>query len=817
MATGGGLIGALRVSLGLDTAQFEAGSKRARGIAKRDATDIQRTLSGIRGSLNNLVAGATITALAAAAKRALDYAGSLGEISQQLGVTTKDLQTFRYVASQVGVEQEEMDKSLAKLTRTMGEAAAGSKVQATAFRELGVSLQDGNGKLLTASEVLPRLADAFAKIKDPATRARLEADLFGKAGQKLDPLLTQGAKGVKALTDRAEELGLVLGDDLIRSADAASDKLAEMQKQLEATFARTMAESADAVMGLANAFATLTSQALHFINEYPRLSGALAGAAIGARGGPIAAGIGGLAGLAAGSAYDAARNNGSMDLGVRRRALVDADRKLQEARRGGAPLNDPGGKVGAGSAADRQRRIDAAQKELRRQAALYRQAEAASASPGAAGPTGSGALPTVAGGRDRGKSGPTAEELAAKREELRLEGAIAVAEAAGDEASIRRLREQEDIRKRVEAYDDAGLTRNTAMATVLGEQVALELARGQAREKDIAAAEEAFNLEVLRERGELNAIRDAERKLYLEERTAFWIGKQKTEQEAQSEAVRELAELDEARAEAAERRAASTVIEHRLTLARLRGDSEAKLRQIEREGRIDSRAADIYAEAGGRLSRAQAGIQATGQIDAEDKARRTGEFRDMFKDGFRAAMDRDLGGWFENWWKDRVARGTEDALNKLADLFERLLNSIGDGKGGGKGAGAGNLGGILSAAASLFGPGGGGSASVGSGISAGASAIPRFANGGAFRVGGIPGVDRNLLSINGIPRAMVSATENVRVAPANDRGGQPIVINLVADEGAAFVPRVAGIAGQVAGQQVRVEQNRRRQQLGTGG
>jgi hypothetical protein len=38
-------------------------------------------------------------------------------------------------------------------------------------------------------------------------------------------------------------------------------------------------------------------------------------------------------------------------------------------------------------------------------------------------------------------------------------------------------------------------------------------------------------------------------------------------------------------------------------------------------------------------------------------------------------------------------------------------------------------------------------------------------------IGGRGGTDMNILSINGIPRARVSASEMINVTPANDRGG----------------------------------------------
>jgi hypothetical protein len=83
-------------------------------------------------------------------------------------------------------------------------------------------------------------------------------------------------------------------------------------------------------------------------------------------------------------------------------------------------------------------------------------------------------------------------------------------------------------------------------------------------------------------------------------------------------------------------------------------------------------------------------------------------------------------------------------------------------------------------AQSLFG-GGSGPASLlggtpygdsgGGGLFAGLGRLLGFASGGALQVGGMPGVDRNVMSINGMPVAMVSSGEFINVsprAPAND-------------------------------------------------
>jgi len=264
----GGLIGALRVTLGIDTAAFEAGSKRAAATAKSAASSITSSFGSASGAIKGLLAGATVGAIVAAAERALDYASSLAEVAQQLGVTTKDLQEYRYAASQVGIEQEEMDKGLAKLTVTMGQARQGVEKPKAAFKELSDILgKDILKSAATAGDAIPLISDALAKVKDPATRAALEVELFGKTGQKLDTLLAGGSSAITDMTDAAQKLGLVISDKDIQSADATADKLSELKQVLEASIAKTVSENSTAIYQLADALEHLIVQVPSAINE----------------------------------------------------------------------------------------------------------------------------------------------------------------------------------------------------------------------------------------------------------------------------------------------------------------------------------------------------------------------------------------------------------------------------------------------------------------------------------------------------------------------------------------------------------------------
>lgn len=277
-------VGSMYAQLGLEDASFKSGMASAQKSlnrlsyeARKTGKEVREGMSGIESSVAGMTrslkgaAGAFIGAfavgsIATMAQEGLAYASSLAEVAQQLGVTTDTLQEYRFIASQVGIEQADMDASLAKLTRTIGDADMGAKSQAEAFRVLGIATRDANGNLKTTDQILPELVKAFSEIKDPATRAALQVDIFGKSGQKLDTLLAGGIDQVDNLRNAAHSLGVVLSPDLIARADDAADKLGALQMVMKTQIAGVVAENANAILAIADAIATATVAAGKFFS-----------------------------------------------------------------------------------------------------------------------------------------------------------------------------------------------------------------------------------------------------------------------------------------------------------------------------------------------------------------------------------------------------------------------------------------------------------------------------------------------------------------------------------------------------------------------
>lgn len=416
---------------------------------------------------------------------------------------------------------------------------------------------------------------------------------------------------------------------------------------------------------------------------------------------------------------------------------------------------------------------------------------------GGAGPNDIGgrsyAMPGSGGGsRGRGggggRSGPSAEELAARKEEIRLEQALAVAREKGDTETERALRRQIDLNGKVEQYKRAGFDLAAAKLAAEKDMTELDQARAEAMARSIADEEASIDLQLAELRNDYEAVRFLKDQEYLRKQILMWRGKEYEIAEAELRAANDLKNLEEARAGALSRRLADQEDARQIELARLRGDDPARILAMEEAKRIRDRADELQREF--RLNPEDAQQQAIEEGAERSKAVLTGTFRDTFRAGLQAAMNGDLGGFFKNWIETR-------AFDALARVLDRLADGLADLVSGG--GGGGGLLGVLKGAlgiASAVGGVGGFSSVHGAGLTVGRGVIdalgrtpgtipgrtppinpgmPQFANGGWGTIKGFPGLDTNTLSLNGNPIAKVSSGEllNVQRATAAAGGGAP--------------------------------------------
>ncbi|MGD9470611.1 MAG: hypothetical protein AB7G24_00770 [Novosphingobium sp.] len=460
------------VKLRLAAEEFSQGWKRglkefedeAKRTEERIDFSSQRSAEE-RGRKIGIALAAGIGASAFAIKKSLDMATELDATSRQIGISTEALQGWRFAAAQAGVQADALDGNVADLTRRIGEAATGNRAAQQAFADLGISFRNADGSARQTEAAMGALLDRLAAISDPAERAALGTKLLGEEYYRLEPLVRGGADGLRAATDELRQMRAVLSEDEIRNLQETNAKFEKMKQVLSARISTTVAENSDAIVGMANALASLTSQAVNFINTYPRLATALGGAVIGRRmGGLPGAAAGAVGGFLYGERVSQSQRDANMDLEFRRQALAGAMRNFENVSHS------------AGSPAY----AEPARKELVKQTALLRQAIAEHKKErGAAGnelvapalpPTVDPKASKAGGGRSGG--GSRTGKSDAEREAERAAKAAADAEAQFTE----------QVRKSLEAQRDAA-----------------DVERIRAEQGEVAAAAEQARLEFLRQ------------------------------------------------------------------------------------------------------------------------------------------------------------------------------------------------------------------------------------------------------------------------------------------------------------------------------
>ena len=184
-------------------------------------------------ALSAAAAGA-VTAVSALVLKAGSAADELSDMSKVTGLTTTQLQKYDYTAKMAGTTLETITGAQTKLTKQMAAAKDESSAAAKKFDALGVSVKGTNGELRSSDDVFIDVIDALGKIDNEAERDAAAMDIFGKSAKELNPLILEGADGLREYAKQAEELGVIVSEDNVAALADMQGKVKEVTAQFDA-------------------------------------------------------------------------------------------------------------------------------------------------------------------------------------------------------------------------------------------------------------------------------------------------------------------------------------------------------------------------------------------------------------------------------------------------------------------------------------------------------------------------------------------------------------------------------------------------------
>ena len=218
-----------------------------------------------------LAAGAGLAVLT---KRGLDTADAIDKGAKSANISVVAYQELSYAAALSGMSQQQLAVSLESFNRRVGLAKDGTQTYIDALENLGISLEDGQGRFKTTETLLEEMLVALAGVKDTSLQASRASIMFGDdAGKKLPLMMKGGIQGLRDMRQEIHDLGGVLSAELIGKSVKAKDTLTGLEFVLKNTLAVAVAENAGAIEELAEAVTkaipkliTATMEALKFLN-----------------------------------------------------------------------------------------------------------------------------------------------------------------------------------------------------------------------------------------------------------------------------------------------------------------------------------------------------------------------------------------------------------------------------------------------------------------------------------------------------------------------------------------------------------------------
>jgi hypothetical protein len=203
-------------------------TKAAFGSVLASMGKLQQSATALSSALGGIAAGGFAGSLGAMVLSTVNLADELNKLAQRTGITVESLSAIQNAAELADVSTEEFTTGIRKLNLALVEAQDGTSKTAQIFKALGVDATKG------AEVALRGISEAFSKLPDGATKAAVATEIFGRAGEKLIPLLNGGSAALDQARAAAERYGTLISGKLAADSEALNDNLTKLGQSARA-------------------------------------------------------------------------------------------------------------------------------------------------------------------------------------------------------------------------------------------------------------------------------------------------------------------------------------------------------------------------------------------------------------------------------------------------------------------------------------------------------------------------------------------------------------------------------------------------------
>lgn len=188
-------------------AAFSSVQQKMGGMAS-SVVSVTGKIGALTAALGSIAAvGAAVRFVSEMTSQTIRLADALDELSAKTNIGVTELSALTNSAQFAGISQDELASSIMYLQKSIGEAAIGTKEQATAFKNLGIEIKDVNGNIRPTSEILTDIAGRLSQVEDGAIKTQYQLALFGRAGGNLNEYLNKGSEGIRDFSNVINKQG----------------------------------------------------------------------------------------------------------------------------------------------------------------------------------------------------------------------------------------------------------------------------------------------------------------------------------------------------------------------------------------------------------------------------------------------------------------------------------------------------------------------------------------------------------------------------------------------------------------------------------
>lgn len=233
----------LFATLTLDNSEYEKkineSGKSAASVSSKMGTAF-KTAGRVIGGVVTGVAAVT-TAIAALAVKTVDYMGDIDDNAQRVGMSTEAYQKWAYAMQLAGGDANTLQIVMRELTTFTNELSAGQGDALLTLQKLGIGYDEFMA--LPVDQQLQAIIEGLQGMENQTDKTALAQEIFGnRAYQQLMPILNQEKGYVDDLFASMEDLGLVIGDDVVKAGAALGDKLDQLKLTFKTVGASIMSD-----------------------------------------------------------------------------------------------------------------------------------------------------------------------------------------------------------------------------------------------------------------------------------------------------------------------------------------------------------------------------------------------------------------------------------------------------------------------------------------------------------------------------------------------------------------------------------------------